>query len=65
MKNSFQSLSSLSFEELQQKEKDLREALFKLRFQHGIRHLDDPSKIEKAKRDIARVHTLLSQKAKQ
>ena len=60
MKNSFQ---SLSFEELQQKEKDLREALFKLRFQHGIRHLDDPSKIGKTKRDIARVRALLSQKA--
>ena len=65
MKSSFQSLSSLSYGELQQKDKELRADLFKLRFQHGIRHLDDPSKIGKTRRDIARVCTLLSQKARQ
>lgn len=62
MKNTFQ---SLSVEELIKKEKELREALFKLKFQHGTRNLDNPVQIEKVKRDIARVQTFLSQKCKQ
>ena len=62
MKNTFQ---SLSVEELIKKEKELREALFKLKFQHGTRNLDNPAQIEKVKRDIARVQTFLSQKCKQ
>lgn len=55
----------LSVEELAAKDKELRESLFKLRFQHGIRRLDNPAQLSRLKRDIARVQTFLSEKAKQ
>lgn len=55
----------LSVEELRAKDRELRESLFKLRFQHGIRRLDNPAQLSRLKRDIARVQTYLSAKEKQ
>jgi large subunit ribosomal protein L29 len=55
-------LKDLSREELKEKEKDLVEELFKLRFRHGTGQLDSPSAIKKVKRDIARVKTVLGEK---
>lgn len=55
-------LRELSVEDLAVKEKDLAEELFKLKFQHGIRPLENPAKLGQLKKDIARVKTLAGEK---
>lgn len=60
-----QNLKDLSVAELQIKDRELRESLFKLRFQQGIRRLDNPAQLSRIKKDIARVQTFLAQKANQ
>ena len=55
-------LRKLSTEELVAKEKELKEELFNLRFQHAINQLDNPGRIEAVKKDIARVMTILAEK---
>ncbi|WP_319588135.1 50S ribosomal protein L29 [uncultured Desulfobulbus sp.] len=54
-------LRSLSVEELHKKNSETREDLFKLRFKHGIRRLENPSKIGLLKKDIARIQTVLTE----
>jgi large subunit ribosomal protein L29 len=55
-------LRDLSPPELQHREKELREQLFRLRFQKAIGQLDNALKIRETRRDIARVKTLLRQR---
>ncbi|MBA5871293.1 MAG: 50S ribosomal protein L29 [Nitrospira sp. CR2.1] len=54
-------LSTLSVEELVQKEKQLRQELFNFRFQLGIGRLENPMQVRATKRDIARVKTVKRQ----
>ncbi len=54
-----QELKEMSAEELQAKEVELRDQLFKLRFQKSLGQLDSPMKVKNVKRDIARIKTLL------
>lgn len=54
-------LSTLSVEELTQKEKQLRQELFNFRFQLGIGRLENPMQVRATKRDIARVKTVKRQ----
>jgi large subunit ribosomal protein L29 len=56
-------LRALTVEELSKKEQDIRENLFKLKFQHGIRKLDNPAKLADLKKDIARIQTVLTEKS--
>ena len=49
-------------EELQNKLADLKDELYKLRFQHAINQLDNPMRISAVKRDIARVQTVICEK---
>jgi large subunit ribosomal protein L29 len=56
-------LRQLSEGELLIKEKDLGEELFNLRFQHATGQLDNVMRIPQVKRDIARVKTILKEKA--
>ena len=49
-------------EELQAKEKELQEKLFRFRFQKAIGQLDNAMKIRETRRDIARVKTILKEK---
>ena len=49
--------------ELAKQLKDLKAELFNLRFQHAINQLENPGRIEIVKRDIARVLTVLAEKA--
>lgn len=49
-------------EELESKLADLKDELFKLRFQHAINQLDNPKRITAVKRDIARVQTVIREK---
>ena len=55
-------LKKMSAEELNAKLKELKGELFNLRFQHAINQLDNPHKIVEAKKDIARVMTVLREK---
>ena len=52
-------LTKLSAAELDTKLKELKDELFKLRFQHAINQLDNPHKIADVKKDIARVMTVI------
>jgi len=56
-----QELRKLNAQELQKKELELREEMFKLKFQHTIRRLENPSRLGVLRRDIARVKTILQQ----
>lgn len=48
--------------ELNEELVDLKEELFKLRFQHATNQLDNPMKLKNVKRDIARVRTILRER---
>ncbi len=56
-------LRQLSEGELLVKEKEFGEELFNLRFQHATGQLDNVMRIPQVRRDIARVKTILKQKA--
>ena len=55
-------IRSMSVEELQSKLVELKKDLFMLRMQLATNHLDNPTKISAARRDIARVKTVLREK---
>ena len=55
-------LKNLTVEELNAKLADLKDQLFKLRFQHAVNQLDNPHKIADVKKDIARVMTVINEK---
>lgn len=56
-------IRKLSPEELSEKLKDLKTELFNLRFQHAINQLENPLKLKAVKKDIARVLTVMKEKA--
>jgi large subunit ribosomal protein L29 len=56
-------LRQLSEGELFEKEKQLGEELFNLRFQHATGQLDNVMRIPQVKRDMARVKTILKEKS--
>jgi large subunit ribosomal protein L29 len=51
--------------QLQQELMDLLKAQFSLRMQHATQQLANSSQLRKVRRDIARVRTILSEKARQ
>ena len=55
-------LKKMSAAELDAKLRELKDELFKLRFQQAINQLDNPMRISAVKKDIARVLTVLSEK---
>jgi len=57
-------LSELSGEDLAVRGRELAEELFRLKFQHGIRPLENPAKLQQIRKDIARVNTVLNAKSK-
>jgi large subunit ribosomal protein L29 len=52
-------LREISKEELEEKEKELSQELFNLRFQKATGQLGNTAMIPKTKRDLARVKTVL------
>ena len=52
-------IRELSVTELNEKLAELKDELYKLRFQHAINQLDNPMRITAVKKDIARVQTVL------
>ncbi len=53
----------LSNEELQDKLRELKSELFNLRFQIATMKLENPMRVRQVKKDIARVHTILTERA--
>ena len=52
-------IRELSVTELNEKLAELKDELYKLRFQHAINQLDNPMRITAVKKDIARVQTII------
>jgi large subunit ribosomal protein L29 len=57
-------LRDLSVDELKGKEKDLREELFNLRFQHATGQLENTARISLVRKDLARIKTILSEEGR-
>ncbi len=55
-------LRDMTGEELELKLRDLKEELFNLRFQNATAQLENPLRIRKVRRDIARVKTVMKEK---
>lgn len=50
-----------SKEELINQEEELKDKLFKLKFQHSLGQLENPMKLKNIKRDIAKIKTILKE----
>lgn len=57
-------LRDKSIDELNTRERELAEQLYKLRFQGATGRIENPSKVRDAKREIARIKTLLNERAR-
>ncbi len=55
-------LRDLESEELVKKEKELRKELFNLRYQILSEQISNPQRVKEARREIARVKTVLKEK---
>ena len=58
-------IRELTPQERDQKLTDLKEELFNLRFQHASGQLENPTKIGQAKKDIARLKTIILEQARE
>jgi large subunit ribosomal protein L29 len=56
-------LRELSLEELKDREENLSQELFNLRFQRAANQLEDKMKIRNTKKDRARILTVIKEKA--
>jgi large subunit ribosomal protein L29 len=56
-------LRALGADELNAKVRDLSDQLFRLRIQKSMGQLEAPAKVKSVRRDLARVKTVLQQKA--
>jgi large subunit ribosomal protein L29 len=52
----------MSEAELRQKEKEITEELFNLKFQHATGQLENTARLPQVRKDLARVKTLLREK---
>ena len=57
-------LKALTVDELTQKEQDFRKELFNLKFQQATGEIENPMRIRKVRKDIARILTIKSEKLK-
>lgn len=54
----------LTEDELLGKEEELKDQLFKLKFQHALGQLENAMKLKNIKKDLARIKTILREKNK-
>jgi large subunit ribosomal protein L29 len=52
----------LTEDELLNKEEELKDQLFKLKFQHALGQLENAMKLKNIKKDLARIKTILREK---
>ena len=57
-------LRDMNVDELQSREKELDDQLFRLRIQKSMGQLEAPAKVRGVRKDLARVKTILREKAK-
>jgi large subunit ribosomal protein L29 len=57
-------LRDKSIDELHARERDLADQLYKLRFQRATGRVENPSKMRDARREIARIKTLLNERTR-
>ncbi len=57
-------LREMSADELQTKERELADQLFKVRFQQTLGQLENAMKLRNIRRDIARIKTVLREKSR-
>jgi large subunit ribosomal protein L29 len=55
----------MSDQELEVKEHELKESVFRFRLRRGSNQLDSPAALRNARRDIARIKTILAERARQ
>jgi large subunit ribosomal protein L29 len=60
--NKLNDYKKMTIEGLEKELKELKQELFKLRFSHAMNGLDNPNKIGEAKKNIARVNTIITMK---
>jgi large subunit ribosomal protein L29 len=58
-------LRELTFDELVQREAELKRKLFNLRFQRVSGELDNTAELKKTRQDIARVKTVIGERAEE
>jgi large subunit ribosomal protein L29 len=58
-------LKDKSIDELRARERDLREQLFKLRFQRATGRIENPMKMRQVRREIAQIETLLGERSRE
>jgi large subunit ribosomal protein L29 len=58
-------IRDLGVEELRTKEKDLDDQLFRLRIQKSMGQLEAPAKVREVRRDLAKIKTILRERALQ
>ena len=63
MKKTINELRDRTVEELRAKEKDLAQQLFVLRLNKSTGQLESPAKVRQARRELARVLTVLREKS--
>ena len=57
-------LREKSVDELHARERELAEQLYKLRFQRATGRMESPARMRQVRREIARIKTLLNEKAR-
>jgi large subunit ribosomal protein L29 len=57
-------IRELGVEDLQTREKDLDDQLFRLRIQKSMGQLEAPAKLRTLRRDLARIKTILRERRK-
>jgi len=57
-------IRELTEDELQTKEVELKDQLFKLKFQHALGQLENAMKLKQIRKDLARIHTIRSERRK-
>jgi large subunit ribosomal protein L29 len=62
-RKTIKTLRDKSENELQARARDLREQLFKLRFQRATGRMENPMKMREVRREIAQIETLLNERA--
>jgi len=61
-KKTLNTLRDKSIDELRNRERDLKEQLFKLRFQRATGRIENPMKMRQVRREIAQIETLLNER---
>ncbi len=64
-KKTLKTLKDKNIEELHNRQRDLKEQLFKLRFQRATGRVENPMKMRQVRREIAQIETLLNERSRQ